>query len=130
MNHFNIWTDYHLITINTDELQSFSRHSYPVQPDTSHDVNCISLIMFSILYSLQRTCKRLWCTGYSRGVQTGCRTQHMPWADGTPCGSHHVSVNTLPKFVALNLWFDLILETEPKWSKLLFDYSLFKNINL
>ncbi|XP_030827982.1 A disintegrin and metalloproteinase with thrombospondin motifs 9 [Strongylocentrotus purpuratus] len=37
----------------------------------------------------KRTCKRLWCTGYSRGVQTGCRTQHMPWADGTPCGSHH-----------------------------------------
>ncbi|RWS30159.1 disintegrin and metalloproteinase with thrombospondin motifs gon-1-like protein [Leptotrombidium deliense] len=29
------------------------------------------------------SCKRLWCTvGNGNG---GCRTQHMPWADGTPC---------------------------------------------
>ncbi|XP_046444849.1 A disintegrin and metalloproteinase with thrombospondin motifs 9-like isoform X3 [Daphnia pulex] len=30
-------------------------------------------------------CKRLWCTT-SGGEQEGCRTQHMPWADGTACG--------------------------------------------
>ncbi|RWS15843.1 disintegrin and metalloproteinase with thrombospondin motifs 9-like protein [Dinothrombium tinctorium] len=30
-------------------------------------------------------CKRLWCTVSNNG---GCRTQHMPWADGTPCGRH------------------------------------------
>lgn len=30
-------------------------------------------------------CKRLWCT---IGIDSGCRTQHMPWADGTPCGRH------------------------------------------
>lgn len=29
-------------------------------------------------------CRRLWCTIGARG---GCRTQHMPWADGTSCGS-------------------------------------------
>ncbi|KRZ36996.1 A disintegrin and metalloproteinase with thrombospondin motifs gon-1, partial [Trichinella pseudospiralis] len=33
------------------------------------------------------TCKRLWCTTvYGFGHSVGCRTQHMPWADGTPCG--------------------------------------------
>ncbi|KAH7974909.1 hypothetical protein HPB49_021379 [Dermacentor silvarum] len=33
-------------------------------------------------------CKRLWCTvhGHPHG---GCRTQHMPWADGTSCGKNH-----------------------------------------
>ncbi|XP_059166444.1 A disintegrin and metalloproteinase with thrombospondin motifs 9-like [Physella acuta] len=30
-------------------------------------------------------CRRLWCTP-SNGTDTGCRTKHMPWADGTPCG--------------------------------------------
>uniref|UniRef100_A0A671LTY8 A disintegrin and metalloproteinase with thrombospondin motifs 9-like n=1 Tax=Sinocyclocheilus anshuiensis TaxID=1608454 RepID=A0A671LTY8_9TELE len=29
-------------------------------------------------------CRRLWCTS-PEGVQRGCRTQHMPWADGTEC---------------------------------------------
>uniref|UniRef100_A0A669EEA7 ADAM metallopeptidase with thrombospondin type 1 motif, 9 n=1 Tax=Oreochromis niloticus TaxID=8128 RepID=A0A669EEA7_ORENI len=34
-------------------------------------------------------CRRLWCTG-PEGAQRGCRTQHMPWADGTDCspGKH------------------------------------------
>ncbi|XP_039287306.1 LOW QUALITY PROTEIN: A disintegrin and metalloproteinase with thrombospondin motifs 9 [Nilaparvata lugens] len=32
-------------------------------------------------------CKRLWCT--SNVESEGCRTQHMPWADGTPCGENH-----------------------------------------
>uniref|UniRef100_T1DG09 Putative disintegrin and metalloproteinase with thrombospondin motifs n=1 Tax=Cupiennius salei TaxID=6928 RepID=T1DG09_CUPSA len=30
-------------------------------------------------------CKRLWCT-MEDSTQGGCRTQHMPWADGTECG--------------------------------------------
>ncbi|KAM7295476.1 putative thrombospondin-like protein [Ixodes scapularis] len=33
-------------------------------------------------------CKRLWCTVHSN-LQGGCRTQHMPWADGTTCGKRH-----------------------------------------
>ncbi|XP_071810508.1 A disintegrin and metalloproteinase with thrombospondin motifs 9-like isoform X3 [Asterias amurensis] len=35
-----------------------------------------------------RTCSRLWCTGSFQGSRRGCRTQHMPWADGTPCGNN------------------------------------------
>lgn len=29
-------------------------------------------------------CQSLWCTPGS-GEKDGCHTQHMPWADGTPC---------------------------------------------
>ena len=36
-------------------------------------------------YHFQPSCKRLWCTT-SEGEAHGCRTQHMPWADGTACG--------------------------------------------
>ncbi|XP_015110053.1 A disintegrin and metalloproteinase with thrombospondin motifs gon-1 isoform X1 [Diachasma alloeum] len=32
-------------------------------------------------------CKRLWCTAPSWTHQSHCHTQHMPWADGTPCGN-------------------------------------------
>ncbi|XP_048865144.1 A disintegrin and metalloproteinase with thrombospondin motifs 20 [Brienomyrus brachyistius] len=32
-----------------------------------------------------RQCKRLWCTT-AEGENRGCRTQHMPLADGTHCG--------------------------------------------
>ncbi|XP_043267299.1 A disintegrin and metalloproteinase with thrombospondin motifs 9 isoform X2 [Venturia canescens] len=31
-------------------------------------------------------CKKLWCTSGILGQQQRCRTQNMPWADGTPCG--------------------------------------------
>ena len=30
-------------------------------------------------------CSRLWCSAPG-GEELGCKTQHMPWADGTPCG--------------------------------------------
>ncbi|XP_034031983.1 A disintegrin and metalloproteinase with thrombospondin motifs 20 [Thalassophryne amazonica] len=32
-----------------------------------------------------KQCKRLWCTS-AEGDHKGCRTQHMPLADGTDCG--------------------------------------------
>ncbi|KAK7486510.1 hypothetical protein BaRGS_00022176, partial [Batillaria attramentaria] len=32
------------------------------------------------------TCERLWCTNKTDAPSSGCRTQHMPWADGTRCG--------------------------------------------
>lgn len=35
--------------------------------------------------TLQKQCRRLWCTS-AEGVHKGCRTQHMPLADGTSCG--------------------------------------------
>ena len=41
--------------------------------------------LYQNLSILQPPCKRLWCTT-SEGEAHGCRTQHMPWADGTPCG--------------------------------------------
>ncbi|XP_038060636.1 A disintegrin and metalloproteinase with thrombospondin motifs 9-like [Patiria miniata] len=40
----------------------------------------------STVCPIMKTCNRLWCTGSSQGSRRGCRTQHMPWADGTPCG--------------------------------------------
>ncbi|CAG7721092.1 unnamed protein product, partial [Allacma fusca] len=39
----------------------------------------------SKLCSYMPVCRRLWCTTGDADVE-GCRTQHMPWADGTPCG--------------------------------------------
>ena len=35
--------------------------------------------------SYMPSCRRLWCTT-PEGEQNGCKTQHMPWADGTQCG--------------------------------------------
>ncbi|XP_043943348.1 A disintegrin and metalloproteinase with thrombospondin motifs 20 [Protopterus annectens] len=32
-----------------------------------------------------KQCKRLWCTS-TEGIHKGCRTQHLPLADGTECG--------------------------------------------
>lgn len=32
-------------------------------------------------------CGRLWCSIENEDI--GCRTQHMPWADGTLCGHNH-----------------------------------------
>ncbi|KAG4076388.1 hypothetical protein HA402_005831 [Bradysia odoriphaga] len=37
--------------------------------------------------SYMPTCARLWCG--SDDDAEGCRTQHMPWADGTECGHDH-----------------------------------------
>ena len=41
----------------------------------------------SKICSYMPPCGRLWCTT-SQGEEHGCRTQHMPWADGTPCGTN------------------------------------------
>ena len=37
--------------------------------------------------SYMPSCSRLWCSTPG-GEEHGCKTQHMPWADGTPCGDH------------------------------------------
>lgn len=34
----------------------------------------------------QAVCRRLWCTTPNEDHYDHCRTQHMPWADGTSCG--------------------------------------------
>ncbi|KHJ99199.1 hypothetical protein OESDEN_00807 [Oesophagostomum dentatum] len=56
-------------------------------PGRKYDVNQQCKFVFgsqSELCPYMPTCRRLWCATYY-GSQMGCRTQHMPWADGTPC---------------------------------------------
>nr|CAB3220003.1 A disintegrin and metalloproteinase with thrombospondin motifs 9 [Phallusia mammillata] len=35
-------------------------------------------------FMFQNSCARLWCV--SQNISHGCRTPHVPWADGTRCG--------------------------------------------
>ncbi|ROL48379.1 A disintegrin and metalloproteinase with thrombospondin motifs 20 [Anabarilius grahami] len=49
-----------------------------------------------------KQCKRLWCTS-AEGDHKGCRTQHMPLADGTECGYgmvRHFSYAFIPVFLS------------------------------
>ncbi|KAG9342275.1 hypothetical protein JZ751_016777, partial [Albula glossodonta] len=39
----------------------------------------------SLVCPFLKQCKRLWCSS-AEGEHSGCRTQHMPLADGTDCG--------------------------------------------
>ncbi|XP_071450367.1 A disintegrin and metalloproteinase with thrombospondin motifs 20 [Hetaerina americana] len=41
----------------------------------------------SKICSYMPVCSRLWCNTALGEEKEGCRTQHMPWADGTSCGS-------------------------------------------
>uniref|UniRef100_A0A803TLW5 ADAM metallopeptidase with thrombospondin type 1 motif 20 n=1 Tax=Anolis carolinensis TaxID=28377 RepID=A0A803TLW5_ANOCA len=57
-------------------------------PGSLYDVNQQCELMFgpgSQVCPYMKQCKRLWCTS-AEGVHKGCRTQHMPLADGTECG--------------------------------------------
>uniref|UniRef100_A0A8C8RHX3 ADAM metallopeptidase with thrombospondin type 1 motif 20 n=1 Tax=Pelusios castaneus TaxID=367368 RepID=A0A8C8RHX3_9SAUR len=57
-------------------------------PGSMYDVNKQCELMFgpgSQVCPYLKQCKRLWCTS-AEGVHKGCRTQHMPLADGTECG--------------------------------------------
>lgn len=51
----------------------------------------------------QTQCRRLWCTS-PEGAQRGCRTQHMPWADGTDCSPGKVSVSVME--IKTDAWAD------------------------
>lgn len=50
----------------------------------------MTYLYLKLLYNLcvkDNNCKRLWCTSPGPyGQDNGCKTQHMPWADGTKCG--------------------------------------------
>ncbi|XP_051706363.1 A disintegrin and metalloproteinase with thrombospondin motifs 20 isoform X2 [Oryctolagus cuniculus] len=69
-------------------------------PGLLYDVNKQCELMFgpgSQVCPYMKQCRRLWCTG-TEGVHKGCRTHHMPLADGTACGAgmhcyHGVCVN-------------------------------------
>uniref|UniRef100_A0A8D0G345 ADAM metallopeptidase with thrombospondin type 1 motif 20 n=1 Tax=Strix occidentalis caurina TaxID=311401 RepID=A0A8D0G345_STROC len=57
-------------------------------PGSMYDVNKQCELMFGLgsqVCPYLKQCKRLWCTSIE-GVHKGCRTQHMPLADGTVCG--------------------------------------------
>ncbi|XP_060047729.1 A disintegrin and metalloproteinase with thrombospondin motifs 20 isoform X2 [Erinaceus europaeus] len=57
-------------------------------PGLTYDVNKQCELMFgpgSQVCPYLKQCRRLWCTS-AEGVHKGCRTQHMPLADGTNCG--------------------------------------------
>ncbi|KAL1767546.1 A disintegrin and metalloproteinase with thrombospondin motifs 20 isoform X2, partial [Sigmodon hispidus] len=60
----------------------------PQLPGSVYDVNKQCELMFgpgSQVCPYLKQCRRLWCTS-AEGVHKGCRTQHMPLADGTACG--------------------------------------------
>ncbi|XP_057647833.1 A disintegrin and metalloproteinase with thrombospondin motifs 20 [Chionomys nivalis] len=60
----------------------------PQLPGAVYDVNKQCELMFgpgSQVCPYLKQCRRLWCTS-AEGVHKGCRTQHMPLADGTSCG--------------------------------------------
>ncbi|XP_021098768.1 A disintegrin and metalloproteinase with thrombospondin motifs 20 isoform X5 [Heterocephalus glaber] len=57
-------------------------------PGLIYDVNKQCELMFgpgSQVCPYLKQCRRLWCTS-AEGKHRGCRTQHMPLADGTSCG--------------------------------------------
>uniref|UniRef100_A0AC35GT07 Peptidase M12B domain-containing protein n=1 Tax=Panagrolaimus sp. PS1159 TaxID=55785 RepID=A0AC35GT07_9BILA len=59
-------------------------------PGAMYDVNQQCRFVFGPAAEIcpyMPTCRRLWCSTYY-GYQMGCRTQHMPWADGTPCSDN------------------------------------------
>ena len=56
----------------------------------------------------QPVCSRLWCTN-PHNEKAGCKTQHMPWADGTIC-SNPGAKDTM---VTLHLYIcDLVLSAD------------------
>uniref|UniRef100_A0AAY4EBT9 A disintegrin and metalloproteinase with thrombospondin motifs 20 n=1 Tax=Denticeps clupeoides TaxID=299321 RepID=A0AAY4EBT9_9TELE len=64
-------------------------YDLPTQfPGHLYDANQQCELMFgpgSRVCPFMKPCKRLWCTS-AEGDHKGCRTQHMPLADGTECG--------------------------------------------
>uniref|UniRef100_A0A3B1IPV9 ADAM metallopeptidase with thrombospondin type 1 motif 20 n=1 Tax=Astyanax mexicanus TaxID=7994 RepID=A0A3B1IPV9_ASTMX len=64
-------------------------YDLPVKlPGQLYNVNRQCELMFgpgSQVCPFMKQCKRLWCTS-AEGDHKGCRTQHMPLADGTDCG--------------------------------------------
>ncbi|XP_057185517.1 A disintegrin and metalloproteinase with thrombospondin motifs 20 isoform X2 [Triplophysa rosa] len=64
-------------------------YNLPAQlPGQLYDANRQCELMFgpgSQVCPFMKQCKRLWCTS-AEGDHKGCRTQHMPLADGSDCG--------------------------------------------
>ncbi|XP_053319477.1 A disintegrin and metalloproteinase with thrombospondin motifs 20 [Spea bombifrons] len=57
-------------------------------PGAIYDANKQCELMFGIgsqVCPYMKQCRRLWCIS-REGIRNGCRTQHMPLADGSDCG--------------------------------------------
>lgn len=64
------------------------KREVPKLPGEYFDENKQCELVFghgSTICSYMPPCSRLWCAT-AEGEHKGCRTQHMPWADGTGCG--------------------------------------------
>jgi len=52
----------------------------------------------------QDKCDRLWCECYQSGRKT-CKTNNMPWADGTNCGKNKVcALGILHRNTGSKIW--------------------------
>ena len=79
--------------------------------------NLRPIIIFK--YRHQPSCRRLWCTT-SEGEESGCRTQHMPWADGTTCGrdeSNKVTHWCIKSECILKDGVDIVKAEDGHWSE-------------
>uniref|UniRef100_A0A3P8V9E5 ADAM metallopeptidase with thrombospondin type 1 motif 20 n=1 Tax=Cynoglossus semilaevis TaxID=244447 RepID=A0A3P8V9E5_CYNSE len=71
-----------------DEPVSRTYELSTLLPGQIYNANRQCELMFgpgSQICPYMKQCKRLWCTS-AEGDHKGCRTQHMPLADGTDCG--------------------------------------------
>ena len=70
--------------------------------DSTTELTTLLEKLCSIFYisflSFEVGCHILWCTN---NIQNGCRTQHMPMADGTKCGLNKVSTLSIFRFFAV-----------------------------
>ena len=55
------------------------------------------------------TCERLWCTNKTDSPSSGCRTQHMPWADGTRCAEAKVGHSSSSNCFLNTFWLVVLL---------------------
>lgn len=76
----------HLISPVIKEAKIYTSSDSSLHLGELFDVNYQCQLIFgkkSKICPYMPPCKRLWCTIGNTGR---CRTQHMPWADGTSCG--------------------------------------------
>jgi len=61
--------------------QTIDRESFPRNASL-----LLTKIHWLLWFVSQPVCSRLWCTN-PHNEKAGCKTQHMPWADGTICSN-------------------------------------------
>ena len=66
----------------------------------SHDIQCKLIFgANSRICPYMSPCKRLWCTPSNSNLNfekdTGCKTQHIPWSEGTSCSDYLINNQTI-----------------------------------